>query len=102
MAGDAAQVVGAHHEKFDGSGYPNGLTGEAIPLVARIFAVADVFDALTSKRPYKQPLSYEAGLDLIRQGRGSHFDPKVVDAFLVISARAVSGLCGPRQPGAAR
>ncbi len=96
---DAAQVVGAHHEKFDGSGYPNGLTGEAIPLVARIFAVADVFDALTSKRPYKQPLSYEAGLDLIRQGRGSHFDPKVVDAFLVISARVYRAYAGRDSQG---
>jgi len=82
--GDAAQVVGSHHERFDGSGYPAGLVGAAIPLVARIFAVADVFDALTSKRPYKEPLSFETTLELLLQGRGSHFDPAVLDVFCTI------------------
>lgn len=82
---DAAQVVGNHHEKFDGSGYPDGKAGEAIPLAARIFAVADVFDALTSKRPYKKPLSFEATMDLIQQGRGSQFDPAIVDVFATIA-----------------
>lgn len=83
--GDAAQVVGSHHERFDGSGYPAGLAGAAIPLVARIFAVADVFDALTSKRPYKEPLSFEATLEMLCQGRGSHFDPAVLDVFCAIA-----------------
>jgi HD-GYP domain-containing protein (c-di-GMP phosphodiesterase class II) len=82
---DAAQVVGGHHERFDGSGYPEGLAGAAIPLAARIFAVADVFDALTSKRPYKEPLTCEAALTLLHQGRGSHFDPALVDAFSAIA-----------------
>lgn len=82
---DAAQVVGGHHERFDGGGYPTGLAGEAIPLAARIFAVADVFDALTSKRPYKEPLSFEATMELLRQGRGSHFDPAVFDVFTTIA-----------------
>jgi HD-GYP domain-containing protein (c-di-GMP phosphodiesterase class II) len=82
---DAALVVGAHHEKFDGSGYPGGLAGKAIPLPARIFAVADVFDALTSRRPYKTPLSYEASMAIIRAGSGSHFDPEIVDAFAALA-----------------
>lgn len=82
---DAADVVGGHHEKFDGSGYPEGRAGEAIPLAARIFAVVDVFDALTSKRPYKEPLPLEKTLALLRQGRGSQFDPAIVDVFITIA-----------------
>ncbi|NCC25249.1 MAG: response regulator [Deltaproteobacteria bacterium] len=78
-----ARVIAlSHHEKWDGSGYPNGLKGEDIPLVGRICAVADVFDALMSERPYKKPFSLEKSLDIMRQGRGSHFDPRVLDAFL--------------------
>jgi len=73
-----------HHEKWDGSGYPNGLKGEEIPIAARITAIADVFDALTSKRRYKEPFSVEKSLAIIREGRGSHFDPDVVDAFFAI------------------
>ena len=72
----------SHHEKWDGSGYPKGLAGEDIPLYGRICAVADVFDALTNKRPYKKAFSNEQALDILRAGRGSHFDPKVLDAFL--------------------
>ena len=71
-----------HHEKWDGSGYPRGLAGTQIPLAGRIVAVADVFDALRSKRPYKPPLTIEQTLDIIRAGRGTHFDPKVVDTLL--------------------
>jgi len=74
-------VVGHHHEKWDGSGYGTGLRGEEIPLPARIFAVADVFDALTSRRPYKEPLSFEEAMAILEQGRGSHFDPAVLDVF---------------------
>jgi HD-GYP domain-containing protein (c-di-GMP phosphodiesterase class II) len=78
---DAAQVVESHHEKYDGTGYPQGKAGETIPLLARIFAVVDVFDALTSRRPYKEPLSCEDAVAIIEQGRGTHFDPRVFDAF---------------------
>ena len=77
----ALEVVGNHHEKFDGSGYPGGLSGERIPLNARIFAVVDVFDALASERPYKQAMSSEAALAILEAGRGNHFDPALVDAF---------------------
>ena len=71
-----------HHEKWDGSGYPNGLVGNKIPLAGRIVAVADVFDALMSKRPYKPPLTFEQTVDIIKAGKGSHFDPAVVEVFL--------------------
>jgi len=73
-----------HHEKWDGSGYPNNLKGVAIPIAGRITAIADVFDALTSKRPYKEAFSVKKSLTIIREGRGSHFDPDVVDAFFAI------------------
>lgn len=82
--GDAVDVVGGHHEKVDGSGYPRGLAGEAIPMAARIFAIADVFDALTSERPYKKPLSVEATMAILEQGRGRHFDAAILDAFTAI------------------
>jgi HD-GYP domain-containing protein (c-di-GMP phosphodiesterase class II) len=78
---DAQAVVGSHHEKYDGAGYPAGLQGEAIPLTARIFAITDVFDALTSRRPYKDPLSYDETMQILQSGRGSHFDPALLDAF---------------------
>ncbi|HET8707378.1 MAG TPA: HD domain-containing phosphohydrolase, partial [Pseudomonadales bacterium] len=71
-----------HHEKWDGSGYPHGLVGEAIPIEARIVALADVFDALTSKRPYKEAWSVEAALDYIQQQAGKHFDPQLVELML--------------------
>jgi putative two-component system response regulator len=73
-----------HHEKWDGSGYPNSLKSREIPIAGRIAAIADVFDALTSKRPYKEPFSVKKSLAIIREGRGSHFDPDVVDAFFAI------------------
>lgn len=78
----AAEIALAHHEKYDGSGYPNGLIGEAIPLFARICTVGDVFDALTSERPYKKAWEDERAIALLREGAGSHFDPACVDAFL--------------------
>jgi putative two-component system response regulator len=71
-----------HHEKWDGSGYPNGLSGASIPLVARIVSLADVFDALTTRRCYKPPFTVEVALEIINQGIGTHFDPNVVQAFL--------------------
>jgi len=83
----AREIVEYHHEKFDGSGYPRGLKGVQIPIGARIFAVADVFDALTTDRPYKTALSYRSAADWIAGERGTHFDPDVVDAFLRIPYR---------------
>jgi len=77
----AAEIVHAHHEHYDGSGYPRGLKGEEIPLGARLFAVIDVYDALTSRRPYHLPLSHEQALAEIREKSGSHFDRDVVHAF---------------------
>ena len=71
----------SHHEKWDGSGYPNGLTGEDIHIWGRICAVADVFDALTSTRPYKKAFSNEKALEILKQGRSKHFDPRIVDVF---------------------
>lgn len=73
-----------HHEKWDGSGYPNGLKGIEIPIAGRIAAIADVFDALTSRRPYKKPFCMEHSLAVIKKGRGVHFDPDVADAFFAI------------------
>jgi HD-GYP domain-containing protein (c-di-GMP phosphodiesterase class II) len=90
---DATAVVGHHHEKWDGSGYGSGLRGEAIPRAARIFAVADVFDALTSRRPYKEPLSVDEALAILEQGRGTHFDPRVLDLFAPL-ARGIHARIG--------
>ena len=80
----AKEIAGSHHEKWDGSGYPKGLAGEAIPLSARLMALADVYDALISKRVYKEAFSHEMARDIIVQGRGTHFDPEVVDAFVAL------------------
>ncbi len=80
----AEEIALTHHEKWDGSGYPNGLAGEEIPIAGRITAIADVFDAITSKRPYKEPFPLERAFAIIKEGRGSHFDPAVVDAFFAI------------------
>ncbi len=77
-----ADIALGHHEKFDGSGYPSGLVGEAIPIFSRIVAVADVFDALTSERPYKQAWSLARSTDFLKANAGTHFDPLCVDAFL--------------------
>lgn len=88
-----AQIASGHHERWDGNGYPRGLKGEAIPLSARIVAVVDVFDALVSRRPYKEPWPVDKALSYIGEGAGSQFDPKVVDAFLrVIQDRGTDGL----------
>lgn len=78
-------IVSAHHEKWDGSGYPRGLKGNNIPYPARIFAVADVFDALCSKRPYKEPFDYETTMKMMDECRGTHFDPDILDVFKRIS-----------------
>ena len=78
---EASKVVRSHHERWDGNGYPDRLAREEIPLHARVFAVADVFDALTTNRPYRIALSFEQARAMIAEQSGSHFDPRVVDAF---------------------
>ena len=79
------EVVASHHEKWDGSGYPRQLAGEAIPLVARIFAIADVFDALCSRRPYKEPFTLEQAMVILQRDAGSHFDPMLMERFVSLS-----------------
>lgn len=81
---DATDVVLMHHERFDGSGYPQGLKGEAIPLSARIFAIADTLDAITSERPYQRASSFESAREIIRRLSGTGFDPQIVNVFLNI------------------
>jgi putative two-component system response regulator len=78
----AASIALSHHEKWDGSGYPHGLAGPSIPIEARMVAVADVFDALTMKRPYKLAWSMDRAIQFIRDGSGKHFDPALVEIFL--------------------
>ncbi|MFC1953361.1 HD domain-containing phosphohydrolase [Chloroflexota bacterium] len=80
----AAEIALTHHEKWTGGGYPNGITGEDIPLAGRIVALADVFDALTTERPYKEPFPLEKALAIINEGKGTHFDPHVADTFFTI------------------
>jgi len=80
----AETVAMTHHEKWDGSGYPRGLRGEEIPLAGRIVAVADVFDALTTKRPYKEPFAVDRSFNILREGRERHFDPAALDAFFEV------------------
>ncbi|MGD1038375.1 MAG: two-component system response regulator [Roseiarcus sp.] len=77
----ALEIIGGHHEKWDGTGYPKGLSGDEIPLSARIMAVADVYDALTSRRIYKPAFAHEVAEQIILEGKGRHFDPRIVDAF---------------------
>lgn len=78
---DSRDVIEFHHERFDGSGYMRGLKGESIPLAARLFAIVDVFDALTSRRPYKEPFPVEQAMRILDENRGSHFDPRLLDVF---------------------
>jgi putative two-component system response regulator len=76
-----------HHERWDGTGYPDQLKGEEIPLQARMMAIADVYDALISKRPYKKPFSHEEAMQLISDGRGTQFDPNLADLFVSLSGK---------------
>jgi HD-GYP domain-containing protein (c-di-GMP phosphodiesterase class II) len=78
----AYHVARFHHERWDGNGYPDGLVGEMIPLEARIMAVADVYDALVSKRVYKEPMSYEKAAQIMQEGMGTQFDPNMYLVFL--------------------
>jgi putative two-component system response regulator len=83
---DYARILSfRHHERWDGSGYPDGLKGNEIPLQARMMALADVYDALVSKRPYKEAFSHERAMQIILEGRGSHFDPDLTDLFISLS-----------------
>jgi putative two-component system response regulator len=78
----ARDIAASHHERWDGTGYPNKLKGEEIPLCGRIVALADVYDALTTKRVYKGAFTHDVARSIIVEGRGTHFDPDIVDAYL--------------------
>lgn len=91
---DSKDIILYHHEKYNGSGYIHALSGDDIPLIARIFAVADVFDALTSKRPYKEPFSLEVAVDIINKDSKTHFDPVIVEAFNKIITNLYSEISG--------
>jgi putative two-component system response regulator len=83
---DYAKIVSySHHEKWDGTGYPDNLKGTGIPLQARMMALADVYDALVSERPYKKPFPHEEAMRIIKEGRGIQFDPELVDLFVSLS-----------------
>jgi putative two-component system response regulator len=88
----AKEIAYSHHEKWDGSGYPLGLAGDAIPISGRLMAIADVYDALISRRVYKEPMSHEQAVEIIIAGRGTHFDPDMADAFAALQEqfRAIS------------
>jgi putative two-component system response regulator len=83
----ARQIAHSHQERWDGSGYPERLAGERIPVVARLMAVADVYDALISSRVYKPAFSHQQAVTIMREGRGTHFDPDVLDAFFALEGR---------------
>ena len=86
----AREIAALHHERWDGSGYPGGLTGEVIPLPARLMALADVFDALISRRVYKDPIPLDEVTRIIVEESGRHFDPDIVDAFLACTDQFVA------------
>ena len=98
----ALDIPTYHHERWDGSGYPEGLAGEAIPEAARIFAIVDVWDALVSNRVYRAALPQEKVIEMIKEGRGSHFDPRVVDAFLSMIAETAKTENGQTEQAAVR
>jgi HD-GYP domain-containing protein (c-di-GMP phosphodiesterase class II) len=91
LSGLARQVIGAHHERWDGSGYPRRLEGERIPLAARVFTLADVYDAMTSDQPYRDALPIDVVLEHIARGSGMQFDPDLVDPFLSIVEELPAG-----------
>ncbi len=98
----ARDVVANHHEKFDGSGYPRGLRGSEIPFNARLFAVVDVFDALSSKRPYKEALAPAEVLRLLGEGRGTHFDPGILDVFAPMAPALLGEIAAAGKPALSR
>ena len=85
----ARDIAATHHERFDGTGYPNGLTGADIPLSGRIVAVADVYDALTTKRVYKGAFGHDVARSIIVEESGSHFDSRIVDSFLAVEGQFI-------------
>ena len=93
-----AEIVRHHHERFDGSGYPDGLAGEDIPLGARIFALADALDAMTSDRPYRKAMSLEDAITEIERCSGKQFDPVIVSAFLRIPVERLSAVTSDAGP----
>ena len=95
----AAVIAATHHEWWNGTGYPSGLAGERIPIVGRVVAVADVFDALTHARPYKPAWPARQAIARIERGAGSQFDPRVVAAFLAVHAQGVDSQDGARNGG---
>ena len=95
----ARNVIEFHHERFDGSGYPHGLRGESIPMVARLFAIVDVFDALPSRRPYKQPVPLQDAVRILAESRGSHFDPRLLDVFQDMAVELHAELAGLAEAG---
>jgi putative nucleotidyltransferase with HDIG domain len=95
MYASGAEMIRHHHERWDGAGYPDGLAGQRIPFGSRIIAVADVYDAMTSDRPYRDALPREVALNELTRGRGSQFDPVVVDAFLELDAAASAASACP-------
>lgn len=93
----AGDVVAFHHERYDGTGYPRGARGEAIPFNARLFALVDVFDALTSRRPYKSALPLDEAMRILAGGRGTHFDPGLLDAFLPLAPQLLREYAAARE-----
>jgi len=91
----AKLLIGYHHEKWNGKGYPYGLAGEEIPLLGRVMAIADVYDALTSKRQYKEAFSHEKAVRILTEEAGSHFDPKLIEIFLKIADKLPEGQATP-------
>jgi ribonuclease P protein subunit RPR2 len=87
LHGSARDVVASHHERWDGQGYPSRIAGDQIPVVARVFALADAWDAMTNDRPYRKALSAEAAVREIEKGRGTQFDPDLVEPFLALVER---------------
>jgi putative two-component system response regulator len=88
----ARNIAATHHERYDGTGYPAGLRGDAIPLCGRIVALADVYDALTTKRVYKQAFEHEVARSIIVESSGTHFDPRIVEAFLTVENEFIATL----------
>ena len=97
----AESIARTHHERWDGTGYPDGLAGDDIPLAGRICGICDVFDALVSQRPYKRPWNLEEALAELRANRGTHFDPELVEAFIAIAPDAYAELYGRHPTGEA-
>ena len=85
----ACQIAHSHHERWDGSGYPQGLSGDDIPIPGRLMAIADVYDALINKRCYKEAFSHSDAVNIIKEGRGNHFDPDMVDAFIALECKFI-------------